>query len=828
MPKDPASIPGMSKSPGSTTKLYQSYQTTRPSPLSKNVSTGVDMFSFLQQANGASPSTAPGSGYNSVQVSPLLSASQPGSPSRAKAPPNAPNRMGANNLSGYGSHLNLFGLGNGGNSSSSAVAASTSAVGVPDLKSPGLSAMAAQLALNGSNGEGSNPPSAAQSANASPNTAAHRRHLMNSLANFSMTPLPPTGPLAAYNPPVSFAQYGQSAAQGISVTVPGSAYHPIASSAGQGMQTSAGFANTLDAYINTSLPQTTQQGPSAHTDAMAAAMAAAAAAVAASAGPSRSTTATVPVAGRAGTGAYLTPAASADISQEIAKVRAQGLKLQLEGIPENAKSRVETQIKLTLRLLTSDGVPVTCWSHLQLPELLVSREKFRHRLQKVPMNDQSMPSSEQQIVHLEAKVICSNKPTYKIETCLGCIRREYKRSLRRKENRVRSAVQSTCTTPNQSRPSSPTGELLSLGGSNSTGGRLTGNMEVDWDANRIEIEKQRIIIFNCNDLLDFSKGEVSLPTRITCYCRHHGEKIGFCVCLTLKDWKGEVLATTISPPIMITDDHKSTKFKQDRKTRNKSEYDRLGADLSRILPAGGVAPASIPAGNLHVVEGTMGPYKGSRQTMSARNSPSLRPRVGLLDSYSQLASLAGTPSVGNTPIQSPMLGAIHGPNDLASLAAASALSSGSITPHGMINPALSQVMSNPSQLFAISAALGSHGAYNAGSSLNVAVAAPSVPQAQPAGGPSFTPIRRRASTNLGDKAKSQPAQQQPLVTGAFNPSIFNLDGGGGMSLSGSVSHTPVFSQTLQNAQASMHAAQQQQRQNFIPQISQTLQGMSKS
>lgn len=36
-----------------------------------------------------------------------------------------------------------------------------------------------------------------------------------------------------------------------------------------------------------------------------------------------------------------------------------------------------------------------------------------------------------------------------------------------------------------------------------------------------------ILQFNCGELLNFSTGGVVLPMRITCYCRHHKEKIGF-------------------------------------------------------------------------------------------------------------------------------------------------------------------------------------------------------------------------------------------------------------------------------------------------------------
>lgn len=66
-----------------------------------------------------------------------------------------------------------------------------------------------------------------------------------------------------------------------------------------------------------------------------------------------------------------------------------------------------------------------------------------------------------------------------------------------------------------------------------------------------------IIQFNCPDTLDFSSGSVVLPLRITCYCRHHREKVGFNVHFTVTDDSGRVVGKGMSPPIMITDDHKS-------------------------------------------------------------------------------------------------------------------------------------------------------------------------------------------------------------------------------------------------------------------------------
>lgn len=71
-------------------------------------------------------------------------------------------------------------------------------------------------------------------------------------------------------------------------------------------------------------------------------------------------------------------------------------------------------------------------------------------------------------------------------------------------------------------------------------------------------ESNSVIQFNCPDTLDFSTGSVVLPLRITCYCRHHREKVGFIVHFTMQDENGRVVGKGITPPIMITDDHKST------------------------------------------------------------------------------------------------------------------------------------------------------------------------------------------------------------------------------------------------------------------------------
>jgi hypothetical protein len=70
-------------------------------------------------------------------------------------------------------------------------------------------------------------------------------------------------------------------------------------------------------------------------------------------------------------------------------------------------------------------------------------------------------------------------------------------------------------------------------------------------------DTSNIIQFNCPDVLDFTEGSTVLPLRITCYCRHHREKVGFRVSFTLHDEAGRVVGAGTTPPIMITDDHKT-------------------------------------------------------------------------------------------------------------------------------------------------------------------------------------------------------------------------------------------------------------------------------
>jgi len=170
---------------------------------------------------------------------------------------------------------------------------------------------------------------------------------------------------------------------------------------------------------------------------------------------------------------------------------AQGLKINVLGVSlQNAKSRVETQTKICIQVVTDKGEKVQRWSHLKLPEIFVNTPKIR----KSKYSNQYSDVEEENILNLDAMVVCaSDLSKSAIHMCVGCVQRERKRLLKResKKNTIDSAI------------------------------------DKEIDELMREHENERIIIFNCNQIIEFGGGDCILPSRITCYCRHHKEKIGF-------------------------------------------------------------------------------------------------------------------------------------------------------------------------------------------------------------------------------------------------------------------------------------------------------------
>ncbi|KAI9492030.1 hypothetical protein BDB00DRAFT_873684 [Zychaea mexicana] len=234
-----------------------------------------------------------------------------------------------------------------------------------------------------------------------------------------------------------------------------------------------------------------------------------------------------------------------------------GLQIRVIGAPD--KSRVETQTRLCIQLLTTKGTKVSSWPYLKLPEHLLARSRLKRSAQR--SSSSSSPSSSaptspsssttllasdgrtllsdesSKVIYLDAKVVCASQPDQPVKVCSGCIQRERKRAERSKNG------------ANQHKNNSDRLRLI-----------------ID------DIpEQDRILLFNCGPMVNFSSGDAILPTRITCYCRHHNEKVGFCVQFTMKTDNGDIIATGMSPPILITDDHKSTRQKSRKRDRSAFE-----------------------------------------------------------------------------------------------------------------------------------------------------------------------------------------------------------------------------------------------------------------
>ncbi|KAF7428296.1 SPT3 Dosage dependent suppressor of Ty-induced promoter mutations-like protein [Pleurotus ostreatus] len=202
------------------------------------------------------------------------------------------------------------------------------------------------------------------------------------------------------------------------------------------------------------------------------------------------------------------------------------LPIMIPSIPEGGtKSRVETQVRVSVELAdtSSSADPraynrVGSWKWLQLPAGTATKKRTRKQGKIDP--------EQEDILYLSASVSCASPPHSKVLSCSSCQAREAKRVAKKLAARVR---------PRSDSDSPPSAAK-----------------------HKHREDTTSIIQFNCAEVLDFSAGSVVLPLRITCYCRHHREKVGFLVHFTMVDHLGRIVGTGTTRPIMITDDHKTT------------------------------------------------------------------------------------------------------------------------------------------------------------------------------------------------------------------------------------------------------------------------------
>lgn len=126
---------------------------------------------------------------------------------------------------------------------------------------------------------------------------------------------------------------------------------------------------------------------------------------------------------------------------------------------------------------------------------------------------------ESDVLTLDARLVCDHDMTKILETCDNCIGRERKRAHRRKEAQK---------LPGPLASISIFGSISAKNGHNPAALASEPIPPTPTDPEEYQAwEKSRIMVFSSTEYVDFADGQCLLPTRITCYCRHHNEKVGF-------------------------------------------------------------------------------------------------------------------------------------------------------------------------------------------------------------------------------------------------------------------------------------------------------------
>jgi hypothetical protein len=216
--------------------------------------------------------------------------------------------------------------------------------------------------------------------------------------------------------------------------------------------------------------------------------------------------------------------------------------------PIPTKSRVETQIRLNFILKH----PPRGVHKIHLPTHTISKPKLQSR---------PPPQPSAAMLELSVSLVCTS-------------------AMRQQDLRDKALARAAANPQRYLPPPNDDGEHSSQNGAEV---RICQNCigrerkraarkkvkQADAEKAWMEDEEYRVVVFNTQEVRDLKPHleedgthlnralGYDAPVRIACYCRHHGEKLGFNMIVTLKDSEGRVVAQGLSDPIMITDDHKT-------------------------------------------------------------------------------------------------------------------------------------------------------------------------------------------------------------------------------------------------------------------------------
>lgn len=168
----------------------------------------------------------------------------------------------------------------------------------------------------------------------------------------------------------------------------------------------------------------------------------------------------------------------------------------------------------------------------------------------------------QQLAYVETAVYMSGENGKRVYACKRCRAREERR--RQNKDAARKKQVATDTDPSASngpRPSlnPPTEDYITGENSAQYDPHRIGQVveEPPWDPT-IPDWRHEIVLFNSPPDVAVKDGSAFwLPFRVICYCKCHGEKVGFRIKFTLRTYDGRIIASEMTHPIKITDDHKT-------------------------------------------------------------------------------------------------------------------------------------------------------------------------------------------------------------------------------------------------------------------------------
>lgn len=246
------------------------------------------------------------------------------------------------------------------------------------------------------------------------------------------------------------------------------------------------------------------------------------------------------------------------------------------GIPESgARSRTETQVKMIVRIVPkSVRVPLIKW--LSLPAHQLSNNSRRSSKAGIAGSVDDLLAGgggllDEDTLQIRARIMRSGNEEA-LHACFSCILRERRRCLKKRLKVERGSPEGGGQVMGRSRgleegAEEEDDEMIGGGEEDDEGRRRTillmrgggerGPNETEVLNREMDIDRERIILFASNNRrVQLLRGDCPLPIRITCYCRHHEESSGFRVRLEFLDRHHRLVGTAVSPPILITDDHK--------------------------------------------------------------------------------------------------------------------------------------------------------------------------------------------------------------------------------------------------------------------------------